>query len=270
MSFFPRHNLPILKSGADNVVTANKSLQLLDGLVNGNVISRILSSPPGSPANGDTYIVKSTGSGLWTGKSNYIAYYTGTKWVFTLPLTGFRVWCEAEKCFLVYLTNAWHTYTGEAIFAGRKSSGNEQTLSGSLSTPTSVAWNTLQISLSGSVVYTHPGGSPTSDTEIQVNESGDYEVDLNVGIDSTTSTNALTTIEVFLEAGTGGFSTLASSSAFGTLNNSTSQAPLTIPLRGVWNLVAGNSLRARVQRLLGTSNTLRITEHTRITVRRVR
>src|SRR5271154_1716609 len=76
------------------------------GLVQANVISLALSTPPGSPANGNTYVVGAAPTGLWAGQANSIAYWavdpqdgpsitpniaTGA-WEFYTPLAGWEVY----------------------------------------------------------------------------------------------------------------------------------------------------------------------------------
>ena len=47
----------ILAAQAQKHVTHNEALRLLDGLVQLSVLDRDLTAPPGSPADGDRYIV---------------------------------------------------------------------------------------------------------------------------------------------------------------------------------------------------------------------
>lgn len=39
------------------------------------VENQTTTSPPGSPSDGDAYIIGATASGAWTGKENYVAIY---------------------------------------------------------------------------------------------------------------------------------------------------------------------------------------------------
>ena len=57
----------ILAAQAQKHVTHNEALRLLDGLVQLSVLDRDLTTPPGSPADGDRYIVASGGTGSWAG-----------------------------------------------------------------------------------------------------------------------------------------------------------------------------------------------------------
>ena len=53
----------ILAAQAQKHVTHNEALRILDGLVQLSVLDRDLTSPPGSPADGDRYIVASGATG---------------------------------------------------------------------------------------------------------------------------------------------------------------------------------------------------------------
>lgn len=68
------------------------------------VINRTTNTPPGSPAIGDRYIVGPSPTGAWSGKSNYIAQWTGTSWVLFAPTNGQVAFSTAD--------NAWYDYTG--------------------------------------------------------------------------------------------------------------------------------------------------------------
>lgn len=46
--------------------------------------------PPGSPAEGDTYLV-GTGTGAWAGHDDSLAYWDGVAWLFFMPLEGYEV-----------------------------------------------------------------------------------------------------------------------------------------------------------------------------------
>lgn len=58
--------------------TAIFQLQMLSGI---GVIG-VQNSPPGSPTEGDCYVVGTSGSGAWAGKSNCIAGYLNGAWIF--------------------------------------------------------------------------------------------------------------------------------------------------------------------------------------------
>jgi hypothetical protein len=57
-------------------VTHNEALRLLDRLVQLSVLDRDLSAPPGSPTDGDCYMVGSGAIGDWAGWYLNVALWT--------------------------------------------------------------------------------------------------------------------------------------------------------------------------------------------------
>lgn len=61
-----------------------------------------LTSPPGSPEANINYLVASPATGLWAGKEDYIAHWTGTSWFFRKPSEGLLMWSKSRNgCLLV-------------------------------------------------------------------------------------------------------------------------------------------------------------------------
>ena len=70
----PNLGLPTLAQGqAQKEIAHNEALLRLDALVQTSVESRALATPPGSPANGDRWIVPSGATGVWAGHTAQIA-----------------------------------------------------------------------------------------------------------------------------------------------------------------------------------------------------
>ena len=105
----------ILAAQAQKHVTHNETLRLLDGLVQLSVLDRDLTAPPGSPADGDRYIVASGGTGDWAGWDLNVALFTDGAWLRLPPRTGWRAWVEDEDLLLVYDGAAWIGSTPEAL-----------------------------------------------------------------------------------------------------------------------------------------------------------
>jgi hypothetical protein len=97
----------ILAAQAQKHVTHNEALRLLDGLVQLSVLDRDLTAPPGSPADGDRYIVGSGAAGDWAGWDLNVALWTDGAWLRLPPRTGWRAWVEDEELLLVYDGSAW-------------------------------------------------------------------------------------------------------------------------------------------------------------------
>lgn len=71
--------------------TVNDNLRLLDIIIQTTVLNATLTTPPGSPTNGDRYIPAATATGAWVGFENYIAYYYNG-WFFVQPAIGWIVY----------------------------------------------------------------------------------------------------------------------------------------------------------------------------------
>lgn len=69
------------------------------------------STPPGSPAKGDRYVVKATGTGAWAGKDNQIAWYDGAAWKFDAPVEGWVAYDDSAPGtadgFMFYTGSVW-------------------------------------------------------------------------------------------------------------------------------------------------------------------
>jgi len=105
----------ILAAQAQKHVTHNEALRLLDGLVQLSVLDRDLTAPPGSPADGDRYIVASGATGDWTGWDLNVALWTDGAWLRLPPRTGWRAWVEDEGLLLVYDGAGWIGTTPAAL-----------------------------------------------------------------------------------------------------------------------------------------------------------
>ena len=78
----PYAGIPLLTSGqSDPQITHNEAIVLIQALLNG-VIDKDLTAPPGSPAEGDTYIVGASATGAWAGQDDHLATYYNGAWLF--------------------------------------------------------------------------------------------------------------------------------------------------------------------------------------------
>lgn len=97
----------IAAAQAQKHVTHNEALRILDTLVMLAVKDRDLSAPPGSPAEGERYLVKPTGSGGFAGRNNQLAHYRDGGWVFHAPQAGWLCYVEDEDALIVFDGTAW-------------------------------------------------------------------------------------------------------------------------------------------------------------------
>ncbi|MGF7160243.1 hypothetical protein FHS85_001866 [Rhodoligotrophos appendicifer] len=100
--------LPYLEAAqAQKHVTVNDALDRLDTLVQLAVLDRDLTAPPGSPGEGDRYLIAPGATGLWSGHGNEIAAFQAGAWMFHAPQEGWLAWVADETLALVWDGAAW-------------------------------------------------------------------------------------------------------------------------------------------------------------------
>ena len=91
MTDTPNIGLPYIDTGqSQKEVTHNEALNRLDVLVQGSVINVTTTAPPGSPTDGQAWIVAAGATGAWAGKEKQIAAWFGG-WKFLVPKEGWKV-----------------------------------------------------------------------------------------------------------------------------------------------------------------------------------
>lgn len=108
----PRAKAPLLAAAqAQKHVTHNEALLQLDALVSARILDRDLSAPPASPADGDAYLVKATGSGAWAGQDGKLAFAVDGAWRFYAPFAGLTAYIADESVILVYTAAGWKDWS---------------------------------------------------------------------------------------------------------------------------------------------------------------
>jgi hypothetical protein len=90
----PNTGIPYVPEGTqDPAAGLNLALNVIDALLQTAVIDMSLTAPPGSPSDGDLYIVASGATGAWAGQDNNLARYVaeGNFWQFYEAGTQVRV-----------------------------------------------------------------------------------------------------------------------------------------------------------------------------------
>lgn len=129
-------------------VTVNNSLHKIDALLMPVALSLGDTAPPGSPVNGDIYVIGASPTGAWTGKANNVTYYVNG-WNFIAPFEGMLFWVADENTFYVFNGTAW------TIFGSGGTAGSFTTLGVNA---TADATNKLAVS-TAAVLFNHIGGS---------------------------------------------------------------------------------------------------------------
>lgn len=102
--------LPCIEAAqAQKHVTHNEALRILDTLVQLAVLDRDLNAPPGSPTEGQRWIVKASPSptGAWAGHGNEIAAWQDGGWQFSVPRIGWLAYVVDEGTMLAWDGDSW-------------------------------------------------------------------------------------------------------------------------------------------------------------------
>ncbi len=92
---------------AQKEVTVNEAITILDSALGGGVIDKDLNTPPGSPVEGNRYIVAASPTGAWSGKAKNIAFYFNGGWRFIAPVEGLQAWVNDEDTLYFYDGSNW-------------------------------------------------------------------------------------------------------------------------------------------------------------------
>jgi len=133
MTDTPRLSLPVIEAAqAQKHVTHNEALTLLDAVTQLTVESRVLSAPPGSPAEGACYIPATGATGAWSGWDGQIAVNDGG-WFVIAPVPGLKAWVRDERATVTYEDGVWRDGIALTAHGGRvtlRAKEEELTLTG--------------------------------------------------------------------------------------------------------------------------------------------
>lgn len=96
-------------------LAVNEALRKLDAVVQLSVKDRDLTAAPGSPTEGDRYIVGASATGDWSGHDGKVAAYLNSAWTYFAPREGWLAWVDDENASLVYDGSAWVAFVTAAL-----------------------------------------------------------------------------------------------------------------------------------------------------------
>lgn len=96
----------IIQNEANTHLTYSEFVTLMD-IILANVINITTTAPPGSPTEGDAYIIAATATGDWTGKENQIAIWHNLAWRYIVPAVGLSIWDTTTKLKYTWYDSAW-------------------------------------------------------------------------------------------------------------------------------------------------------------------
>lgn len=181
LSASARLKLPFLFANqSQKEVTVNTGLLSLDALVCAITPQWGRTSPPSSPANGDLYVIPSSGAtGTWAGKGDQIVFYS-EGWHYLNPIKGLRVLDEDTMSEFVYDGTEWGARAGGeggSALIVKKSGGSNLT-------PATLIFNSAQFNVVGSgsnATVTLVGGGGTVAIDDNGTEVSAAATTLNIG-----------------------------------------------------------------------------------------
>lgn len=110
-------NLGLLVNGNQGEAHYAELLRFLRGvdcLVMCSVKDKDLATSPGSPADGDRYIVAAGATGAWAGQTGKLARYSSVQsaWEFYTPKEGWLAYVEDEDALYRHTGTAWEKALG--------------------------------------------------------------------------------------------------------------------------------------------------------------
>jgi len=143
-------NLPYIQPAqAQKHVTHNEAIELLDLIVHLTVQDFDATTPPGTPAEGETWALGLAPTDAWAGHPGKIASFRGGGWLFVTPQTGWQAYSIIAEDIRVYTGAIW-------VSAGTDPSFDN--LSGVGINATADTTNKLSVA-SEAVLFNHAGAS---------------------------------------------------------------------------------------------------------------
>lgn len=133
-------NLGLMVNGSMGEAHYNELMSLLRGLdcLIMPVASGILSAPPATPVNGETYLIGASASGAWAGKDGNIARWTSetppNAWEFYAPKKGWQAQVGAGLAGVTYqhTGTAWRRLDAVPTYADQAAAATGGLLAGEI------------------------------------------------------------------------------------------------------------------------------------------
>jgi hypothetical protein len=183
----------LVASQAVPETTVNEIARYLEQGANAfRIKDRDLSAPPGSPADGDRYIVAGTGTGAWAGHDGDIAFYMSSSWNFINIAEGMFFRIEDENKNLVSTSGG----AFEELAVGAASNPTESIIIACSDETTAITTGTAKVTFRMPYAFTLSAvrasvtTAPTGSTIIiDINEAGSTILSTKLSIDASEKTS---------------------------------------------------------------------------------
>lgn len=229
----PRLGLGLLASGqTEPEIPHNAGLNRLDSFVGLNIENRTLTAPPAA-VNGESYIVATGGTGVWTGKDGKLAIYYEGQWTYITPQMGMLAWLKLEGFMIRYTANGWEAITGECMYVGRVTANDVYTVWEGIDWDTDDRLDSNYVKASTSL--------------ITLKEIGWYHIEVDVTIEQTASAAYnFSEIQAVLAGGVIPGSLRRTTTHFGNINKMSMHLSITF-----YSNATNQNLEIQVQRHTG-------------------
>jgi hypothetical protein len=190
-----------------------------------------IDDPPGSPAQGDAYIVHTASpTGAWSGWGGRLAFYANTAWEDVTPIEGTFAYVQDENKLYLYNGSAWAEFTATAanpVEFLEYAVSDETT---ALTTGTGKITFRMPYAFTLSAVRASVTTAPTGSTLIvDINEGGSTILSTKLSIDASEKT-----------------STTAASAAVISDTALADDAEITIDIDQIGSTIAGAGLKVKL------------------------
>jgi len=112
------------------------------------IVENATATPPGSPTDGQYYVVAAGATGAWAGQDNKVAKRVSGAWTYYTAAEGWQAWDKTSKRMKIYSSGVWGDFTRPKIVAypSLQVRSADLTFSGSAITTTTPT-NTLGVQL---------------------------------------------------------------------------------------------------------------------------
>ena len=129
------------------------------------VIDKDLTTSPGSPSNGDKYIIAGTGGDWSAGTINDIVWYINSEWFFITPTEGMQIYLEDENIYYFFNGSVWGTMSGGSgdMLKSTYDTGNNGIVDKAENVDDGVGNATTAAQVKANAIHTNGDGSDHSD-----------------------------------------------------------------------------------------------------------
>ncbi|OBQ58031.1 DUF2793 domain-containing protein [Mesorhizobium loti] len=103
----------LAETQSNRSVTVNEAIAKLEaGATCFAAISIGDTAPPGSPAEGDLYVLGASPTGAWSGQGKNVAVYYNAAWFFLPAIEGALAYAQDDNAYYFYSGSAWSLFAG--------------------------------------------------------------------------------------------------------------------------------------------------------------